>query len=175
MEENTHDMLERIESLVPEYSYSSIEDIVRTDEKIREFLLERIKEIKDRLFHVVQISYELERDKLSEIAEGVWEDADILLDRVENSRTSSLKGDKKCCEECKERIDKDIHNLIRRDRQLLLAMRDMRRIVHFLYNELLEKGRESQFIKSADQIKKYAAEITALLQEREKSIFGEGG
>lgn len=167
------DIMERMESLVPEYSYSSIAGIVKTDKKVREFLLAELKSIKDYLFHVVQISYELQRDKLSRSVEGSWDDMDTLVDRVENSKTSKMKGNQKYCEDCKKRIDASIHDLVRRDRELIIEVRDMKRTAHMMYKALLERGREAHFIKNLDRIKKYIDQVSSILDERERIITGE--
>ena len=173
MEESVHDMMERMETLVPEYSYSSITDIVKTDGLVREFLLAEMKKIKDYLFHVVQVSYELQKDKLSEAVEGAWDDMETLVDRVENSKTSKLKGDKEYCKECQGRIESDLHNIVRRDRELVMEVRDMKRAVYLLYRALLDKGKERHFIKNLAKIKKYRNEIHSLLDKRERIIAGE--
>ena len=171
-EESMMDIMERMESLVPEYSYESVSDIVRTDGMVRDFLISKMKEIKDCMFHVVQISYELQRDRLSESAESAWNELDSLLDRVENSGVSGMKGRKKYCRECKERIQKNIGNLIRRDRELVLAAKNMRRVAQLLYRELLDKGSEARFISGVNTIKRCADEMTGLLEERDRSIRG---
>jgi uncharacterized protein YlaI len=173
MEESMLDIIERMESLVPEYSYSSIKSIVKTDRQVRDFLLAELKSIKDYLFHVVQVSYELQRDKLSRAAEGSWDDIDTLVDRAENSKTAKMKGNKKFCEDCKKRIDTKIHDLVRRDRELVMEVRDMKRTAHLLYKALFEKGKETHFIKNLDSIKKYVDQIGTLLDERERIITGE--
>lgn len=173
MEENIFDVIEEMEGLVPEYSYSSIAEIVKTDKKVRSVLISEMKKIKDYFFHVVQVSYELQQDRLSEAAEKAWNDVDSLLDWLENSKTAHFGGDKKTCNECKERVEKDIHNLVRKDKELVGAVRDMKRNVHLMYKALLEKGKERQFIKNLDEIKEYVKEIDSLLQEREKTITGE--
>ncbi len=173
MEENMLDVMERMESLVPEYSYSSVSNIVKTDKLVRELLIAEMKKIKDYLFHVVQVSYELQRDKLSDAAEDAWDDVDSLVDMIENSKTTKLKGNKRYCEECKERIESDIQNILRRDRQLVMEVKDMKRTVYLLYRALLEKGKERHFIKNLGKIKKYSDGISSLLDAREKIITGE--
>jgi hypothetical protein len=172
VEDSLLDVMERMEGLVPEYSYSGISEIVRTDREIRDVLVSEVKKIKDYLFHVVQVSYELHRDRLSEVAERAWDDVDTLVDRIENSKTSSLAGSKTHCNECKKRIEGDLGNIVRRDRELVLTVRDMKRLVHMLYWSLLRKGDERKFIKNLDKIKKYRDEINRLLDERERSIVG---
>jgi hypothetical protein len=172
MEESMLDIMERMESLVPEYSYSSVKSIVKTDGLVRGFLIEGLKGIKDYLFHVVQVSYELQKDKLSEATEGSWDDLDSLVDRVENSKTAKMKINKKFCEECKQRIEEDIHQLVRRDRELVMEVNDMKRTVYLLYRALLDKGKEKHFIKNLGKIKKYTDSINSLLDERERIITG---
>jgi hypothetical protein len=167
------DIMERMESLVPEYSYSSVKEIAHTDKMVRDVVISELKQIKDYLFHVVQVSYELQRDKLSDAAEDAWEDIDILIDKVENSKTSKLKGNKSHCEECKARIEKHLHIIVRRDKEIVNAVKDMRKAVQIVYKSLLEKGKEGHFIKNLEEIKKYRAEIDTLLDEREKGLMGE--
>ncbi|MBN2330346.1 MAG: hypothetical protein JXC85_00885 [Candidatus Aenigmarchaeota archaeon] len=173
VEESMLDIMERMETLVPEYSYSSIASVVKTDKKVRRFLLAELKAIKDYMFHVVQVSYELQRDKLSRSVEGSWDDLDSLVDRVENSKTSKMKGNRKYCEDCKKRIDENIHDLVRRDRELVIEVRDMKRTAHMLYKALFDKGNEARFIKNLDRIKKYVDQVSSLLDERERIITGE--
>ena len=172
MEESMLDIMERMESLVPEYSYSSIKDIVKTDSQVREFLLAEIKFVKDQLFHVVQISYELQKDKLSDAAEGAWDEMDTLVDKIENSRIAKKKGDKHYCEECRNRIGAEIRSMVRKDRELVMEVRDLKRTVHLLYKALLEQGRERHFIKNLSKVKNYIAAISSLLDTREIIITG---
>ena len=172
MEESMFDIMERMESLVPEYSYSSIKDIVKTDGQVRAFLLSEIKCIKDSLFHVVQVSYELQKDKLSNAAEGAWDEMDTLVDKIENSKTSRMKGDKQYCEECKKRIEVEIGSMVRKDRELVMEVKDLKRTVHLLYKALLDKGMEGHFIKNLSRIKKYIDAIDSLIDAREMIITG---
>jgi len=166
------DMIERMESLVPEYSYSSVKDMVRTDRDVRLYLVGEMKKVKNMLFHVVQVGYELHRDKLSDAAEGAYDDIDSLLDRVENSRTAKMEGSEKFCEECKKRIERDMHNIIRSDRNLVVTVMDMKRTAHLLHRALMVEGREGHFIKNLEKVKNYRNEIIKLLDSREKSIVG---
>jgi len=172
MEESMHDILERMESLIPEYSYSSISDIVKTDKKVKELLLSEMKQIKDYLFHIVQVSYELQRDQLSDAAESSWDDVDSLVDRLENAKLFKFKGDKKSCDECKKKVESELQNLIRRDRELVMEVRDLKRTVYLLYRALFDQGREKHFINSLGKIKKYVEEISTLLDIRENIIAG---
>ncbi|MCK4714607.1 MAG: hypothetical protein KAT35_03460 [Candidatus Aenigmarchaeota archaeon] len=171
MEENLFDIMERMESLIPEYSYTSVKCIIETDKKFKQVLVSEIKKIKDYMFHVVQVSYELQRDKLSEAAETVWDDISSIVSRIEVSKTCDRKG-KQACADCKKRIEKNLRELIRKDRELVVAVKDMKTVAYALYKELLEKGREKYFIKNLDKIKTYNDEIISLLEEREKSILG---
>ena len=171
MEEDFFDILERMESLVPEYKYRSIKEISATDRKIREFLIEQMKKVKTYLFDAVQISYELDRDRLSEETEDAWEEVDIAMDRVENSSINKLKG-KKRCDDCRKHVEKNLQNLIRRDRELVLAVQDLERTGHMLNRSLFMKGKERYFIKNLSKIKPYCREIDRLLQEREKILTG---
>lgn len=172
MEDNMLDIMERMENLVPEYSYSNVKDIVKTDSQVRGYLLDEIKGIKDSLFHVVQISYELQKDKLSDAAEGAWDDMDSLVDRIENSKTSKMKGDKHFCEECKNRIEVEIGSMVRKDRELIMEVSDLKRTVHLLYRALLDQGREGHFIKNLSKVKKYIDSINSLLEAREMIVTG---
>ena len=171
MEENLFDIMERMESLIPEYSYTSVECIIETDKKVKQVLVSEIKKIKDCMFHVVQVSYELQRDKLSEAAETAWDDISSLVSRIEVSKTCDRKG-RQACADCKIRIENKLRELIRKDRELVIAVKDMRTVAQALYRELLEKGREKYFIKNLDKIKTYIDEIISLLEEREKNILG---
>ncbi len=171
MDESLFDMMERMESLVPEYSYTSVKCIIDTDRKVKDFLVSEIKKVKEYMFHVVQVSYELQKDRLSEAAEEIWDEVKSLVSRIEVIKTCTKKG-KHACGDCKKRIEKNLMELIRRDRELVLAVREMKRTAYALYRSLLDKGREGYFIKNLDKIKTYADDIAAMLEDREKSMLG---
>ncbi len=172
MDESFFDIMERMESLVPEYGYSNMKNIRETDRKIRAYLISVLKTIKDDLFHVVQASYEIEKDKLSEAAEDVWDDVTSLVKRAENSNICSQKDSDDICKKCVSRAEKNLSNLIRRDRELVLMVKDMSKDARMLNKMLFDRGREKYFIKNLDKIKTYSEEIISLLEEREKSITG---
>jgi hypothetical protein len=171
VEESLFDMMERMESLVPEYSYGSVESIIDTDRRVKGYLVSELKLVKDYMFHVVQVSYELQRDRLSEAAEDIWDEIKSLVSRMEVSKTCGKKGSK-ACEECRKRIEKNLSELISRDRQLVMEVSSMKTTAQSLYGALLEKGREKYFIKNLDKIKTYAENITSILDDREKNIIG---
>lgn len=172
MEDNLFDLLERMESIVPEYSYENVRKIAETDKKIKAHLISEMKAVKDDMFHVVQVSYELQRDRLSDASEGVWDDIKSVMNRIENSRTCNPDGGRKHCNECMERVEKNHRNIIRRDRELIILAKDLKGNVHALYKMLFDKGKEKHFIKNLDKIKTYVDELNSLIEEREKSIAG---
>jgi len=172
MEESLMDIIERMEGLVPEYSYSDIENISSTDRAVKSFLSKQLRNAKDEMFHVVQTSYELHRDRLSEAAEDVWDDLSALLARIANSRECDPKGSAEHCEKCMKRVEKDMENIIRRDRELVLKADEMNRELLRLKKMLFERGREKQFIKNLDKIKTYIDEMHDLIEQREHSILG---
>ena len=139
MEESLFDMMERMESLIPEYSYTNVKCIMDTDRRVKDFLVSEIRQVKDYMFHVVQVSYELQKDRLSEAAEDIWDEIQSLASRMEVSKTCGKKG-KSACGDCRKRIERDLANLIRRDRELVLAVSGMKRTAYALYKSLLEKG-----------------------------------
>ena len=164
-------MMEMMESLVPEYSYTNVKCIIETDKKVKQFLVSEIKKVKDYMFHAVQVSYELQRDNLSEAAESIWDDIMSLVNRIEVSKVCDKKG-KQACEDCKKRIEKNLQELIRKDRELVIAVKSMKMVAYALYRALFDKGKENYFIKNLDKIKTCNDEIISLLDEREKSILG---
>lgn len=173
MKESMMDIVERMESVVPEYSYSSVNDFLRTDTAVREHLLGEMKGMKEQLFHVVQMSYEMQKDRLSDSAEKIWEELDGLVDRLENSPVAKMSGDKASCEECQKRIAERILEVVRKDRELVMETRDMKRTAYILYKDLLERGNEGRFIKNLSRIKDYAVSVNSLLDARESFIMGD--
>ncbi len=170
MEESLFDIMERMESVVPEYSYTNVKCIIETDRKVKGFLVSEISKVKDYMFHVVQVSYELRKDRLSEAAEDIWDEIKSLVSRIELSRTCKKSG--KACEACRRKIEKSLMELIRKDRELVLEVRNMKMTAHGLYKALLEKGREKYFIKNLDKIKTHIDNITSIIEERDKNIIG---
>ena len=171
MQESLFDMLERMESMVPDYGYATIERMTQTDRKIREFMLEEMRGVKDSMFHVVQVSYELQRDRLSDAAEDVWDEVSSLMTRVQSTRICQLK-DKKACEACRDKVEENLYDIIRKDRQLVLAVLELKRNAGILYRALLNKGREKYFIKNLDRIKNCIEQVNSLLEERDATIRG---
>lgn len=173
MDENLHDLIEMMEGMVPEYTYDSVTDIVKTDKAVRNHLISEMKKIKEYLFHVVQISYELQRDKLTHSSERAWDDVDSLIDSLQNSKISKLEGDKEHCEECKKKMESDMASLVRRDKELVNSVIDAKRLVILIYRDLLDKGKERSFIKNINKIKKDFSQIQDLIDLRERHILGD--
>jgi hypothetical protein len=122
---------------------------------------------------VVQVSYELQRDSLSKAAEGAWDEVSSLLSRIQSSRLCAC-GEHASggCESCRENAQRKLDELVRKDRQLVDAVREMKASVRELYSALIGKGREDYFIRNLDQIKKYTETVTTILEEREKIVRG---
>ncbi len=171
MSDDFFDIMEMMEGVVPEYSYTNVKCAVETDAKVKQFLVSEIKKVKDVMFHVVQVGFELQRDKLSMAAEAIWDETRSLAIRAEVSRTCGKKG-KKACDACTKKVEKDLRDLIRRDKELVTKVREMKAVAHSLHRTLLEKGRENYFIKNLDKIKVYTDEIASLMKEREKIVTG---
>lgn len=166
------DMIEKMEGIVPEYSYSNIEGISSTDRAVKSFALKEVRKAKDEMFHVVQTSYELQRDRLSEAAEDIWDDMSSLLARIENSKECNPKESAEHCEKCMKRVEKDMANIIRNDRELVMKVREMNREIIKMKKMLFDKGKEKRFIKNLDKIKTYITEIEDIIESREHSILG---
>ena len=170
-DEHIFDTLERMESIIPEYGYGTVRKVVGTDVRIRAFVLSEVSTIKDYMFHVVQVSFELQKDKLTEAAEDVWDEMKHLMNRVEVSRVSKLKS-KKDCDDCQKRVQDNMFKLIKKDRELVIAVKDMKSVVYSLYRELFTKGREHHFIKNLGKIKTYIEDIISIVDERDGIITG---
>ena len=83
--EHIFDTMERMESLIPDYSYRDMKNMVETDKKIRQLVISEFKIIKDYMFHVVQVSFELHKEKLTEASEDYWDDIKHLMNIAESS------------------------------------------------------------------------------------------
>ena len=168
------DAVERMENEIPEYGYSEKARFDETDRKVRDLVSSDVREIKDAMFHVVQVSYELQKDDLSKAAEGAWDDVSALLSRVQSSRLCTCrKHADEGCESCRDNAQRKLDELVKKDRELVDSVREMKASVRQLYAALLGKGREGYFIRNLDQVKKYVEQVTAILQEREKIVRGE--
>lgn len=171
--EKFFDALERMENEIPDYGYSERAGFDETDRKVRDLVSSDVRQVKDTMFHVVQVSYELQKDELSKAAEGAWDDVTSLLSRVQSSRLCACsKHEPDGCEACRENAQRKMDELVRKDRELVGAVREMKASVRELYSALLGKGRENYFIRNLGQIKKYTETVTVILQEREKIVRG---
>lgn len=171
--EKFFDAMERMENEIPDYGYSDTGSFDETDRKVRDLVSSDVRDMKDTMFHVVQVSYELQRDSLSQAAEGAWDDMSSLLSMVQSSRLCTCrKHDAGGCETCRENAQRKLDELVRKDRELVDAVREMKASVRELYRALLGKGREGYFIRNLDQIKKYTEQVTTILKDREKIVKG---
>jgi hypothetical protein len=165
MSQRLFDAMESMEGIVPEYGYSGMEKMMETDRRIKEFLVQEMKEAKERMFHVVQVSYELQKDRLSEAAEGTWDGITALMSKVQAARLSEA-GDEKGCERCMKAVEKNMRELIMKDRELVTAVREMKAVTRMLHRELFDKGKERYFIKNLKRINNYVDEVSTLLDQR---------
>ena len=172
MEENLFDTIERMQSIIPDYSYENIKKVSETDSRIKAHLLKEMKGIKENMFHVVQASYEIQRDKLSEASEDVWDDITSLMNRIENSKTCDPKSGREHCDKCMKRIMKNLRTIMTTDRDIIRTTKSMKGDVNVLYKILFEKGREKSFIKNLDKIKTYITDINDMIDTRGKSVVG---
>jgi hypothetical protein len=171
--EKFFDAMERMENEIPQYGYSETSGFDETDRKVRDLVSVDVREMKDTMFHVVQVSYELQRDSLSKAAEGAWDDVSSLLAKVQSSRLCACrKHGGGGCESCRDNAQKKLDELVRKDRQLVDAVREMKVSVRGLYSALIDKGKEDYFIRNLDQIKKYTETVATILEEREKIVRG---
>ncbi len=170
-DEHIFDTLERMESIIPDYGYSTVNKVIETDRNIREFVISDVSIIKNYMFHVVQVSFELQRDRLTDAAEGMWDDVKHLANRAGVSRVPKGKN-RKDCESCQERVNDNLRELIRKDRELVIAVKDMKSAAYAVYRELFTHGREKHFIKNLNKIKTYTEDIIGILDERDKIIAG---
>ncbi len=159
------DALEAMENMLPSYSYADIDKMTDTDRKVRDVLVSDLMEIKEQMFHVVQVSYELRRDNLSQAAEPIWDEMSSLLARVRASRLCEHK-DSKGCKLCMEGVERNILKVVIKDKELVSSVKSIKAASRMLYRSLMEKGMEKYFIRNLDKIKTGVEEINTLLEER---------
>ncbi|MFH0956566.1 MAG: hypothetical protein V1813_01750, partial [Candidatus Aenigmatarchaeota archaeon] len=125
--EKFFDSVEMMENTIPDYGYLEAGKVEETDRKVRELLISEVREMKDTMFHVVQVGYELQRDGLSYAAETAWDDVSSLLSRIQSARLCRCdRRQPGGCEPCRERAERCFHELVRNDRRLVEAVKGMK-------------------------------------------------
>jgi hypothetical protein len=72
-----------MEKLIPGYSYSDKANALNTDEKLCELIVNRIRESKDKLFHVIQFLYESNvEERLDKDLQRLRDELDIFSDEI---------------------------------------------------------------------------------------------
>jgi hypothetical protein len=165
------DSLEVMENTIPSYGYSDASKAEETDKRVRDLLISEVREMKETMFHVVQVGYELQRDGLSNAAEAAWDEVGTLLSRLQSSRLCRCgKKEQGGCGSCQEKAERSLIELVRNDRELIEAVKGMKASVRSLYKAVLEKGLENHFIRNINQIKNYTELVSGILAEREKTL-----
>ena len=85
-EKARNEMLNQVgemEKLIPGYSYSDKADALHTDEKLCELVVRKIRESKDKLFHVIQFLYESDvEERLDKDLQMLRDELDIFSDEI---------------------------------------------------------------------------------------------
>lgn len=75
-----------LEGMLKFYSYSSKADAAKTDERLKELLVGRLRDGKQTIFDIVQFIYQIQEDKaLDSIFEPLRDEVDVLCDEVKVS------------------------------------------------------------------------------------------
>lgn len=178
--EEEYPIFSKLKELVPDYSYEDSSRAVATDEKVCGMFLLQIERCRDRLFDIVQTSYELAKEnRIGRHFECILDDLEVLADEV------------KVKEHGWESINREaLKLLVRLDYFLYLILADIESALAEIFGQIthykeLQRGAiykaggkityEKDFWSSIRSLSERLEEGTDLLQkkirEREK-VFG---
>lgn len=151
------------------YSYSDPSHIYSTDEKICEFLLEKMRSIKWKIFEILELAYERRLDAFISILDNTRIEIDIFLDEIKVRQLS-----------CKKDITMDtLENIIKHDFDIVTEIRELQKSSEELFDmclklEPIERSwNQDEFQKFEEKIKDVLyleQKIRRIFEERDKLI-----
>ncbi len=77
--------VKEIEKTIKSYNYSNKAHAHSTNDKILEFLLNRLRESKKTVFDIIDIAYSQQKDFVVRVMEKIRDDMDILIDKIKTT------------------------------------------------------------------------------------------
>lgn len=77
--------VEALENLIPSYGYSEEHKAANTDEKLREHILQKMRKIKEDLFHIIAFIYETQSEHVDTVFPKLRDEVDLFGDEVKIS------------------------------------------------------------------------------------------
>jgi len=74
--------IEALQNIVPDYSYSEEHDGDLTDDRLRDYMLQKLRKIKEDLFHIIAFLFETQAEHIDTVFPKLRDEADLLGDEV---------------------------------------------------------------------------------------------
>ena len=161
------DDLRRVGKTIKDYDYSSEHRAEATDSKVCAFMVESIREAKDRLFHVIQVAYELHEERLNRHFEGLRDDLDIFSDEI---KIRDFHWSTDLSQEWLEKLVAHDESLIDQMKKLNSELDELHRVfmeVVKLYPEKTDPGHLEKIRKYTKLIEKAIDRIVLTFRERD--------
>jgi hypothetical protein len=117
--------IKAISKTIPGYDYSTEARAEATDGKICAFMIEGIREAKDKMFNIIQSAYELHEESLNKNFEGLRDDLDIFSDEI---KIRNFEWGRDLTQEWVERLVRHDYHLIQQLDRLNRELDDLNRL-----------------------------------------------
>jgi hypothetical protein len=159
--------IKAVGKLIRDYDYSTEDRAEATDVKICSFMIEEIRKAKDKLFNIIQTSYELHEGSLNRYFQGLKDDLDIFSDEI---KVRHFEWSKDISDEWMERLIKHDHELIGHTHKLNQELEGIYQLVMDvikLYPERTNPEELEQVRKMIKVLEKDIDNIVLIFKERE--------
>lgn len=159
--------IKAVGKLIRDYDYSTEDRAEATDVRICSFMIEEIRKAKDKLFHIIQTSYELHEESLNRYFQGLRDDLDIFSDEI---KVRHFEWSRDISDEWLERLIKHDRELVNQTHKLNQELEGVYQVlmdVIKLYPEKTNPGELKQIRKMIKVLEKAIDKIVLTFKERE--------
>jgi len=153
--------IEEIKNQIKDYEYSE-KRAVQTDEKIRNFFLEKLKKSKTSLNDILELAYKEKADELSDL-KALREDINIVANDVERTNFGKFPKEKKTLEK-----------ILLKDVLLLNDINSVKESIDLLYNKVTNSNVQN-LPKDVQDIRSILKSFKGNFEERKNLIKSDYG
>ncbi len=107
--------IKAMQRLISSYDYSSEDLAEATDHKICELMIKEIRKAKDKLFHIIQVAYELHEESLDKYFQNLRDELDIFSDEI---KVRNFNWSKDITQEWMEKLISHDHSMFKQVNKL---------------------------------------------------------
>jgi len=152
---------------IRDYDYSTESKAEATDGKICKFMIEEIRKAKDKLFHIIQVAYELHEESLNKNFQGLRDDLDIFSDEI---KVRNFEWSRDLSQKWMDKLVVHDYNLVKQMQKLNIELEDMYKVfmkVVKLYPKKTDPKQLEKVRKMIKLLEKVIDQIVLTFKERE--------